>query len=88
MTGWIIDFRQAVLDVLREPEVRDELRNIVREVLPPPPEDLRDLEGAAKFLNMTATAVRSASYRGSIPTVRVAQRLRFRRSDLLALTHG
>jgi excisionase family DNA binding protein len=45
-------------------------------------EELLDAPAAGKVLGMTASAVRQAAYRGSIPAVKVGRRLRFRRSDL------
>jgi excisionase family DNA binding protein len=47
-------------------------------------ERLLDVAGAATLLHMTPAAVRQAVYRGSLPSLRLGRRLRFRRADLLA----
>jgi excisionase family DNA binding protein len=46
---------------------------------------LLDTDQAADLLQMKPQAVRQAAWRGSIPSVRIGRRLRFRRSLLLAL---
>jgi excisionase family DNA binding protein len=48
-----------------------------------PPDELLDAREAARLLSMTPSALRAAARRGSIPTVRIGRRLRFRRSALL-----
>lgn len=53
--------------------------------LPPEPEDLIDIEEAAKVLGMTKTALYQRIYKGEeIPVVRVGRLLRFTRSALAA----
>ncbi len=81
----MIDIVAAVKEALQDPEVRDRIRTIVREALPPPLdsiEHLVDAKGAAKLLGMTPSAVRMAAYRGTIPYEKIGRRLRFRPSLL------
>jgi hypothetical protein len=46
-------------------------------------EALLDVNGAAELLHMTAAAVRSAAYRGTLPCLRIGSRLRFRPTELI-----
>ena len=79
----VIDIKKEVLDALRDPAVREQIRALVIELAPPVAEELLDTLGAANFLHISPHAVRMASYRGTIPAIRVGRRLRFRRSELL-----
>jgi hypothetical protein len=45
------------------------------------PDELLDTTHAAAFLDMSPGAPRQAAWRGSIKSVRVGRRLRFKRSD-------
>ena len=80
-----IDVVAAVKEALRDPDVRDLIRTIVHEMVPPAPDpidNLVDAKGAARLLGMTPSAVRMAAYRGTIPYEKVGRRLRFRPSLL------
>jgi excisionase family DNA binding protein len=46
---------------------------------------LLDVQGAADLLQLSRSALRQAAYRGTIPSVRIGRRLRFRRSELMKL---
>lgn len=48
-----------------------------------PPDELLDVDQASKVLAMTPGALRAAAARGTVPSVHVGRRLRFRRSALL-----
>lgn len=76
---------ELVREALKDPQLRAEIRAIVAEAPianDTAPERLVDVEEAARLLDMTPTAVRSAVGRGTLPCVRVGRRLRFRPSDL------
>jgi len=80
-----IDILAVVKQALREPDVRNEIRAIVQEVVGEPsplPERFVDTEAAAEFLAMSPAALRMAAFRGTIPCSRMGRRLRFRLSDL------
>jgi len=79
----VIDIKKEVLDALRDPAVREQIKVLVIELAPPVAEELLDTLGAANFLHMSPHAVRMASYRGTIRAIRVGRRLRLRRSELL-----
>jgi hypothetical protein len=80
-----IDIVAAVKEALQDPDVRDHIRRIVHEVLPPPSdpvEALVDTVAAARLLGMSTSALRMAAYRGTISSEKVGRRLRFRPSRL------
>ena len=80
-----IDIVAAVKEALQDPEVRDRIRTIVQEALPPPGdlvEGLVDAKVAATLLGMTPSAIRMAAYRGNLPYEKIGRRLRFRPSLL------
>jgi hypothetical protein len=80
-----IDIVAAVKEALQDLEVRDRIRTIVQEALPPPGdpvEGLVDAKVAATLLGMTPSAIRMAAYRGSLPYEKIGRRLRFRPSLL------
>jgi hypothetical protein len=66
----VIEIVAAVKEALQDHEVRDRIRTIVQEALPPPVdpvERLVDAKGAATVLGMTPSAIRMAAYRESLP---------------------
>ena len=79
---------ELVREALRDPSIRNEIRTIVLEDQPPPStpperEALVDAQAAAKLLGMSTAAVRTAAYRGTLPSHHIGSRLRFRPSELL-----
>lgn len=78
----VIDFKQALVDALKSPEVIEALRMSLREA--EGDEVLVDTDKAAEILAMTPAALRKAVERGHIPAQRMGRRLRFRRDELLA----
>ncbi len=86
----MIDLRAEIVEALRSPDVVEVLIEIVRtsvrgELDRVLRDELVDAKEAARILSMTEGAVRKAAARGSIPCRRIDRRLRFRRSELLAL---
>jgi excisionase family DNA binding protein len=81
----ILDIRRVVLDTLVSSEGRDLLRQLFREVQPPPEAEdaLIDAVEAARLLGMTAAAVRQAARRRTLNPVRIGRRVRFRRAEIL-----
>jgi hypothetical protein len=68
-----IDIVAAVKEALQDSEVQEQIRTIVRNALPSPPEPVEALvnaEAAAKLLGITPAALRMAVHRGTIPTKR------------------
>jgi excisionase family DNA binding protein len=88
-----IDLAGELVEAFLRPEVRDLFRDLVadavRQELPHvtqgDPDQLLDAEQAATLLGMSVGALRKAAARGTIKSVRVGRRLRFRRAELLAL---
>lgn len=87
----MIDLTDDLTAALASPKVQEELRRTVASVvraelraLPAGGDRLVGAEEAATVLGMTATAVRKAAARGTIPAERLGRRLRFRLSVLLA----
>ena len=79
MTAWIIS--EGVQDHLKRlfrEAVNAELANMMNG-------ELLNVSEAATLLSMSEGAVRKAAERGQLPCVRLDRRLRFRRSELLAL---
>jgi excisionase family DNA binding protein len=66
-------------------ELEAKLRELEAKVASPDDGQLLDTDQAADLLQMKPQAVRQAAWRGSIPSVRIGRRLRFRRSQLLTL---
>jgi excisionase family DNA binding protein len=85
MSNPVVDLAElaALPDVVRE--LQDRVRTLEGQLAQPDDGQLLDVGAAAALLQMTSTAVRQAAYRGSIPSVRIGRRLRFRRSELLRL---
>jgi len=86
----MIDLRAEILAALNAPACRREIamlvRAAVREERPATvDEGLVDAKSAADLMGMTVGAIRKAAFRGSIPCRRVGRKLRFVRSELLAL---
>tara|TARA_R110002096_G_scaffold44524_1_gene119671 strand:- start:41245 stop:41601 length:357 start_codon:yes stop_codon:yes gene_type:complete len=86
----MIDIDNILTAWLRSGEVRDYFTQVLREAVNTElgeimNGELLDVAEAAKLLSMTEGAVRKASERGQLPCVRLDRRLRFRRSELLAL---
>lgn len=83
-----IDLKKEILAALASEEGRQILREALASMAPanePAPDDqLLTASEAAALLGMTERAVRQAAYRGSLPSVQVGRRLRFRRSELLS----
>jgi excisionase family DNA binding protein len=87
-----IDLAGELVEAFRRPEVRDFFRDLVadavRQELPNvtqgDPDQLLGADMAATLLGMSVGAVRKAAARGTIKSVRVGRRLRFRRGDLLS----
>lgn len=79
MTTWLTsgEVKQYFKEILRE-AVNTEFSNIMNG-------ELLNVSQAAIVLSMTEGAVRKAAERGQLPCVRLDRRLRFRRSELLAL---
>jgi excisionase family DNA binding protein len=89
----MIDLRAEILSALDSPAFRRELANLVRTAVreerpAPVDEGFIDAKSAADLLGMTVGAVRKAAFRGSLPCHRVGRKLRFVRSELLALARA
>jgi hypothetical protein len=79
---------ELVREALKDPSIRHEIRAIVLEGQPQSPaqpesEALIDAQAAGKLLGMSTVAVRTAAYRGTLPSHHVGSRLRCRASELL-----
>lgn len=78
---------ELLREALRDPGIRAEIRAIILESELPSndtePERLLDAAEAGRLLKMTPNAIRTAAYRGSIPSVKIGRRVRFRPSDLI-----
>lgn len=86
----IIDLRRELLALLQLPDAKQAVASIVRETLESERGDqiddgLIDAETAAELLAMTPAAVRKAASRGSLPCRRIGRKLRFLRTELLAI---
>jgi hypothetical protein len=85
----IIDLKRELMNLLRSPEARRTIVDIVHATIEQDrsaeaDDGLLDAEGAADVLAMTPGAVRKAVLRGSLPCRRIGRKLRFVRSELLA----
>lgn len=90
---------KAALEGLREEirRLRQEVRSLAEESYTPEmaaavralagddPDQLYGYIRAAELVDMTVGALRVAAWRGTIPTVKVNGRIRFRRGDLLQI---
>jgi excisionase family DNA binding protein len=86
----MIDLRAEILAAINSPACRREIAKLVRAAVREErpalvDEGLIDAKSAAELLGMTVGAIRKAAFRGSIPCRRVGRKLRFVRSELLAL---
>jgi excisionase family DNA binding protein len=84
----IIDLKRQLMSVRQSPEARQAIAEIARDAIEsdrPTDDGMLDAEGAAELLAITPAAVRKAASRGSLPRCRVGRKLRFLRSELMAI---
>ena len=86
----MIDLSAELTEWFTSPEIQGRLHEIVREAVRAEiravlDEELVDIKQAAQILNMSEAALRKAVERGQLRCIRLGRRVRFRRSELLAV---